>query len=212
LEAEWAAILLHYFTKIQYEHFHAPLACGGYVPDFFIPALDSFFEVKASKPWNEDWWIKASELAYRSGKRVLVSFGHYRGHDIHAFYCCGSDEPYNICTCPRCGRAGIEFNGRAERIKCLCTEAEKGHKEYRPVADADLAKIVRRARFSIASPEEITTMQNRRAPHVLQSLRNSMECLHCKNEFLIVEDTFSTAFPNFCPRCVHLFDDKSTKK
>lgn len=38
----------------------------------------------------------------------------------------GEDYPYFFCTCPVCGKLGIEYNGRGERV-CGSAEDESGH-------------------------------------------------------------------------------------
>jgi hypothetical protein len=33
---------------------------------------------------------------------------------------CGSDNPYEFCVCNKCGEAGFEWSGLADRIGCDC--------------------------------------------------------------------------------------------
>jgi hypothetical protein len=73
-EARWAVV----FDELGWRYFYEPegykLPSGYYLPDFYLPQHQAFFEVKGQKPsWKE---IKlADELTAATGKIVIVSHG-----------------------------------------------------------------------------------------------------------------------------------------
>lgn len=73
-EARWAvffdAIGLHY----EYEKEGYELECGRYLPDFWLPDLKYWFEVKGQNP-TADEIIKAGFLYTGSGFPVLIAVG-----------------------------------------------------------------------------------------------------------------------------------------
>ena len=50
------------------------LSCGGYRPDFYLAALDTWVEIKAGRP-DEDAFAKAKALTRATGKAVLLIWG-----------------------------------------------------------------------------------------------------------------------------------------
>jgi hypothetical protein len=90
-EARWAVV----FDELGWHHFYEPegyaLPSGYYLPDFYLPQQEAFFEVKGRKPtWKE---IKlADELTAATGSIVIVSHGppdHRRSEcdrDLSIFY------------------------------------------------------------------------------------------------------------------------------
>ncbi|MEN2464926.1 hypothetical protein [Ornithinibacillus sp. JPR2-1] len=125
-----------------------------YLPDFWLPDLNLWVEVKGNDITEEED-IKASLLAERTGSSVFVvgnipyidpenidvwyfsdgtptyddgnTFAYtsdYKGDIITGLQ--GRDHPYVFCECPFCGKIGCEFDGRAARLECSC----KGHEEY----------------------------------------------------------------------------------
>lgn len=114
----------------------------SYLPDFYLPNQDAFLEVKspAAEPIE---WSKIHELSIRSGKRVYVisqspsqawadGQTHY-DYDLGAFCAFpdgGEDLHYIWCECPHCGRCELQFDGRADRIRCNCRKSPHGDKGY----------------------------------------------------------------------------------
>lgn len=101
-EARWAFVFEQFGWTYFYEQETYSLAEGLYLPDFFIPKLDLFFEVKGEDP-TADELLKASSLCVATEKYVAVSSGppnHRRtqlDNDIYTFSPerdCVNDEPY----------------------------------------------------------------------------------------------------------------------
>jgi hypothetical protein len=108
---------------------------GGdyYLPDFLIPRLNVWIEIKPTKP-DQDACRKAEKLARFTDRMVYIFFGDVAPPDAvfgttedsaqaYAFWPTnyGSDHPYLWCECPSCGALGIEFDGRSDRLGCKCT-------------------------------------------------------------------------------------------
>jgi hypothetical protein len=73
-EARWAVV----FDKIGWDYQYEPesyrLSCGPYLPDFYLPDADVFFEVKASYPTSDEL-RKAENLCVAREKPVVISTG-----------------------------------------------------------------------------------------------------------------------------------------
>jgi hypothetical protein len=118
-EARWAI----YLTALGVRWVHEPegyaLPARNYLPDFWLPDLGTFLEIKGTEPPWEAYALCA-ELSNATGKRVVL-FPHEprAGHacDGTPFWDGGGDGGgYAFCECPVCHRVGIEFGGRGGRI------------------------------------------------------------------------------------------------
>lgn len=79
-EARWAVLFDHAGYDFQYEPEGYDLESGWYVPDFWIPRLDAFFEVKPENVIIEAGYYclersLGEDLAYTTGKDVLFGCG-----------------------------------------------------------------------------------------------------------------------------------------
>lgn len=140
LEARWAVFFDHLKLLWQYEPEGFALPSGWYLPDFWLPSLDAWWEVKGTPP-DEQASKLAKELSEHTTKRVFTAWG-----PMPRYVDCGgySDESrgiefvevvkiindntrqlenfvagdidYAFCVCPWCGKVGLEYNGRAARI------------------------------------------------------------------------------------------------
>lgn len=111
-----------------YEGWRSIFGAGpvSYLPDFWIPHLDCWIEIKGQEPTKQEETI-ASMLAYATDKDVFVFFGdmmvpsgfEIAGTPSHAHFAgSGWDTPYMWCECPSCGSLGIEFDARSDRLSC----------------------------------------------------------------------------------------------
>lgn len=106
-----------------------------YLPDFWLPEQDCWVEIKPDAPTGAEA-DKAGRLATQYGKKVVLFYGPVEsqlpmdcwdpgGDSAWAFYPDGSvDYRYLWCECPMCGRLGITFEGRVDRLPCRCVEAK----------------------------------------------------------------------------------------
>lgn len=132
LEARWAVFFDALGVRWEYEHECFDLPSGRYLPDFLLPDISSarfgevhegcWFEVKPPGAKCDD---RHGDLAVASRIPVFVSCGlpKFAGHriDCHSGFVAyfpdgGSDCYYYFCVCNVCGKIGVEWDGRAERI------------------------------------------------------------------------------------------------
>jgi hypothetical protein len=73
-EARWAVV----FDVLGWQHHYEPngfeLPSGGYFPDFYLPDVDAYFEVKGREPSAQER-LKAEELCVSEQTTVIVSTG-----------------------------------------------------------------------------------------------------------------------------------------
>lgn len=149
LEARWAVFFDKLGIEYLYEFEGYQLPSGWYLPDFYLPHIDSFVEIKPEpEPEKERWGSLASkkcgELAMLTQKKVYLQNGrpyvyddgcfieelnsarlHYYRSDWKTIKDCfdyGLDDYYVWCQCPVCGNYGLTFDGRGARVcgdKCL---------------------------------------------------------------------------------------------
>jgi hypothetical protein len=140
-EARWAVFFKTLGIKYHYEPEGFVLPSGPYLPDFHIPHLDCYIEIKGAEPTSQDI-DKASELATATGKKVYVFWGplvapDFAGECAHVYFPGGGvDHPHVWCECDGCGALGIQFEGRSDRINCRCgkpadRDAGENHKSVR---------------------------------------------------------------------------------
>lgn len=135
LEARWAVFFDTLGIAWQYEPQGYELPSGRYLPDFFLPSINSWYEIKGVEPTDLEAML-AQELSQATSKRVLVAWGDIPrstdymgyapgveggwpippgGHRIDMFDG-GGDQDYAWCVCPWCGKFGVEYEGRSARI------------------------------------------------------------------------------------------------
>lgn len=133
LEARWAVFFDKLGVEAFYEYEGFQLRDGWYVPDFYVPSMNAWFEVKPTEfTYHESQLLY--ELGEATGRRVVFLSGDmvYRDPEDHnglGGFECDCDEPYFFCVCPHCFKVGIEFDGRGARVcgdKCL-PDQDKGY-------------------------------------------------------------------------------------
>lgn len=130
LEARWAVFFDTLGVPWEYEPQGFDLPSGRYLPDFWLPSISSWYEVKGTKPTDDESKL-AHDLADATGHRVLVAWGsipwgtdeYGKPHDFdwndrrHDIWLNGNnDYDYTWCVCTTCGKPGCEFDGRSARI------------------------------------------------------------------------------------------------
>jgi predicted Zn-ribbon and HTH transcriptional regulator len=146
-EARWAVFFDACGLKWMYEPFRMNLGKNGsYLPDFYLPEIELFIEVKGE--WEKDPERpekKCASLCDATLMKVYLVWGNMPTQpeecmdDLrnvvfipHEHMSCGSDLNYIFCECSTCHRIGFEFNGRTDRMKCKshCPKSEHGDKGY----------------------------------------------------------------------------------
>lgn len=126
LEARWAVFFDFLRIKWDYEPEGYVLEDGTpYLPDFHIPHLDVWIEVKGAEPTDEEK-TKAELLSRGTGKIVYIFYGslpednRVTNNTLSALIFWpegpGFDCFQQWCACPTCGKYGIQYNGDGDRI------------------------------------------------------------------------------------------------
>jgi hypothetical protein len=150
LEARWAVFYDTLGVEWHYEHEGFVIDGQPYLPDFWLPGVGDggcHIEIKPVDPTQEET-EKCAGLALASGKMVYLFLGGIpqlpldgtwpfgnEGRCAHAHFSDGGEDfPYYWCQCPSCNKAGIQYGGRAERIRCGCSPADRdrGHNPCSP--------------------------------------------------------------------------------
>jgi hypothetical protein len=103
------------------------IAAQKYLPDFYLPELDYWIEVKGDVSNDADVFTKPRLLSHHSSSRVFVVSDFPAEQDLRDFeiYDFGFiwsvvggaiDDPYLWGVCEYCGKAGIGFSGLGERL------------------------------------------------------------------------------------------------
>lgn len=138
LEARWAVVFNTLGLSWRYEPEGFELSDGRrYLPDFFLDSI-GWVEIKPTTDLDDQKWLVFCEdngkqegfRAFRFTGDVPAPFDAWPvGLEIEAFYGGmhggGTDNFYALCLCPTCGKIGIEYEGRGERI-CRHTTNDKG--------------------------------------------------------------------------------------
>ena len=132
LEARWAVFFKELGLEFEYEPEGFLLDDDvKYLPDFFLPILSLYVEVKPSGvELSKSNWKKLNRFGQL--KDFLIVFGepylqiedpcnlgwerHWPITDKKGSEDGGSDSSYVFCVCPWCGKIGVEFDGRGARV------------------------------------------------------------------------------------------------
>lgn len=129
LEARWAVFFDTLEIKYEYEPEGFELPSGRYLPDFYLPEIDSglWVEIKnAETEWSDTLSTTLIELAEMTGKPATLFRGEPmlmiksiddRTIEYPIFWGTNSgDSSYMFCECPWCKKIGFEFDGRGARV------------------------------------------------------------------------------------------------
>lgn len=142
LEARWAVFMDTLGVPYRYEPEGFDLDGEWYLPDFWLPDQDCWLEIKPSDPSPRETEL-LGRLVQATGKDGYLLYGDcwvpgfdgrgYRGSKQWPMGdgadeegVCWDGDSYCWCACPQCGRVGIEFEARAERL-CSCFPGDKGY-------------------------------------------------------------------------------------
>lgn len=154
IEARWAIFFDTLGLKWDYEPEGYDLAGTYYLPDFWVPSLSAWVEIKGKRP-SKDEEEKARLLALFSKKWVYLFFGDVSQEECEKRIADGAyvyrywperetvtqDHSQLWCECPHCGRIGVAFGGRSDRLLCKqcvhCARLVKGISTQKMLYDAE---------------------------------------------------------------------------
>jgi len=141
-EARWAVFFDTLGIQWLYEPEAYKLERMVYLPDFWLPKQNCFWEVKAPGGGGEG---RCEGLVKLTKKPVYIHYGEVALSELFALSIPGEslydqsdsahalwwgetgvayDYYYLWCECPKCGLLGLEFEGRAARLPCECADRE----------------------------------------------------------------------------------------
>lgn len=133
-EARWAVFFdrLNARWYYEYEGFETPDG-SRYLPDFWLPTLNMFVEVKPPGHAGPD-----SIMVAQLDDRKLLLVNGAPGEAIEGWYTNKDfvggtllspywDGPYCFCFCPLCDRLGCTFDGRGGRVCAKCPTTDKDY-------------------------------------------------------------------------------------
>jgi hypothetical protein len=162
LEARWAVFFDALGIPWEYEKEGFNINGKYYLPDFYLPEIDTYIEIKPASKDEPDEWPDhpydaiLRELGYTAlddlPQLIIIKGNPWVNPDDESdFEYCGfipGDYMYYFCECPSCGKIGIQFEGRAARIcgsKCL-PDSDKSYNTHSERLLAAYLKA-RQARF-----------------------------------------------------------------
>lgn len=137
-EARWAVFMDAIGFPFVYEPEGFDLGKDGwYIPDFYLPSIDWFMEVKPdvvvpgrSSPTEALCLSAKKPVITFCGMPTMPGFHDERNDSGYVHFTDGCDDQYWFCCCPHCKVVGIQFNGRSDRIDCDCPKSDHGDKGY----------------------------------------------------------------------------------
>jgi hypothetical protein len=118
---------------------------GMYLPDFWLPSIETWVEVKGAKCTKEETRTHF-EFALVSGQRHMTAVGdiphgtNYGPWSDDMILNGGCDFNYQWCVCLWCGKPGIEFEGRGGRVCGQQTSDDASEWELKARAGCDISK------------------------------------------------------------------------
>lgn len=118
-EARWALYFDELGIPWEYEREGYELAAGWYVPDFWLPRQEIWWEVKGQHPTEKEIAM-AHELAAVEGHNVYIAVGgpSEQANSDGAFVLDEHPGVWNVsqrwAECLICGRLGVVFGGQPE--------------------------------------------------------------------------------------------------
>lgn len=166
LEARWAVFFDTLRVPFEYEKEGYDLGdAGWYLPDFWLPTIDCWFEVKPNAP-TDDARRKAKRLAELSDNPVVISAGLSADLDLVCYaahrQCAdhygypGPDTTWAFGICTRCGALSLldcgfalhgaslhEFESHPHLFGCHCIERGEVYCEGPGMPGYEAAKAAR---------------------------------------------------------------------
>ena len=129
IEASWAYLFDQLGIEYYYENetFSLENNSGGttnYLPDFFLPDMDCFLEVKLERKPTVEECVKCYLLAVQTGKDVVMVYQTIGTIQYDAYIYEGTtgefDNQYRLTMCPMCCAFGFTHLGIVGGLSCEC--------------------------------------------------------------------------------------------
>lgn len=122
IEARWAVFFDALGVKWEYEKQGFKLPVGWYLPDFFLPAQDAWFEVKGAEPTIQEMMF-CHDLAEETYKQVFITHGGIESDPCETIItCCGplgwKLDGYAWHQCETCGAFSVREKGATHLCQC----------------------------------------------------------------------------------------------
>lgn len=132
-EAQWAVFFDTLGIPFQYEPRKFDFGDFRYIPDFYLPDLGIWIEIKGPGPTDEQI-AKIKQVAEATGESAFLFFGLVRSADEDGNYAFGyihrnpiagthglyGDHLFAWARCPRCKTFDVALLGRADYLPCHC--------------------------------------------------------------------------------------------
>ena len=123
----------------------------NYLPDYFIPHLDAYIEIKLAKNPTHDECLRCCLLAQQTNKDVFMFYEIVGKKNTNAYkYFAGSGAfmPLMRWTeCPTCSVFGITYQGRVSELRCGCCKEKDDVMNDNSHAIQEAVRVVRSERF-----------------------------------------------------------------
>lgn len=149
LEARWAVFFDALGLDYQYEtttigvYVSALSGTTRYSPDFWLPQLDCWIEIKPPLDSNDEQesdildheYQKVLQLVMETRKKAYLFFSEIgvlddRTEGAYVIFPNLAGNSYQRwCECPKCGQLGITYKGIVNQLDCKCFD-EKGRAIY----------------------------------------------------------------------------------
>lgn len=116
LEARWAVAFDYLRIEFLYEPDGFKLDAGWYLPDFYLPQIRSFAEVKPAE-FDATALAKCTEICLRTGNQFLLlsgppDFRLYRALERHGGIDAGCDSTADVAVTEYNALLDIDYHGR----------------------------------------------------------------------------------------------------
>jgi len=121
LEARWAVFFDKLGVGWEYEKQGYALPSGPYLPDFWLPSIPCWVEIKPEQPTELESNL-AGELGEYTGHAVYIFCGlpslepDYEGNAVREFPDWDNGQMFTVCG--RCATVGVEYEARSDRLPC----------------------------------------------------------------------------------------------
>ena len=126
LEARWAVFFDNLKVRWEYEKEGFDLDGTWYLPDFYLPHLNKWIEIKPEPKEGLDFfpdhfafeYFKPGDFILLQGQPSIWSYISNTCADFEYQGFIWNDNSYYFCECPECGLIDIQFDGRTDRSPC----------------------------------------------------------------------------------------------